>query len=549
MSDVGTQKGGHLAAKLVWIITLLGLGSGLFMIAIVYWTLTRIHSEREYLGRFQQSVTSTVTSIDSFIVQGRDNVNALLNGEKNTPLEPQWVVGLENLIQGKRSIDIEQEKQLHNIFDSFKNQLADVKQLHRDCTDYNARYIALQAVFPVIQERTATSLSRLRVAIIGLEGRQRLQQAIRINRYRQSGGNRADTLAHAIIKEMTQTTGAVAIKTEISDLALLSERLLGEDQIDFLADLKDNQFKASLDRLRRSLGSMEKRIDLKQTTPLALLEEFEIELFGQGFTRDDIHQTIIPGRDGLYLTCRDRLVLAEKRKALTARVNRLFDSIREIRMQLVHSMETSAQETAKRAETALETSWQTMMMVGMIVFSIFLILSIKIARAVKRQIKAIEDTNESLTTEVNERTRVESELIQSQAALHQAKDELEMRVEERTSELKQTNRLLGREVTERKRAEGKLRQRTEELSKALKITRRAQRISEAERDKSSRMLLQVTESKRRLEILLSDATAREQHMVTLKREVNSLLQRMGRRIKYNAPHQVDAFLGRDNHRR
>jgi predicted ribosome quality control (RQC) complex YloA/Tae2 family protein len=111
---------------------------------------------------------------------------------------------------------------------------------------------------------------------------------------------------------------------------------------------------------------------------------------------------------------------------------------------------------------------------------------------------------------------VEAALRLSEDALRNSKDELEMRVEERTSELKDANQQLAKEISERKNAEAELRRRGEELSKALTVTRKARQIAESERDKSGRMLQQVTESKRRLEILISDATAREKRMIALK---------------------------------
>ncbi len=67
-----------------------------------------------------------------------------------------------------------------------------------------------------------------------------------------------------------------------------------------------------------------------------------------------------------------------------------------------------------------------------------------------------------------------------------------------------------RDVTERKRAEEELQRRVNELS----------------------------EAKRRLEVLVSNTTDRERRMVDLKREVDDLLETLGRGPKYEAPQKV-----------
>ena len=66
------------------------------------------------------------------------------------------------------------------------------------------------------------------------------------------------------------------------------------------------------------------------------------------------------------------------------------------------------------------------------------------------------------------------------------------------------------DVTERKRMEGELHRRVEELS----------------------------EAKRRMEVLVSNTTDREKRMVDLKREVNDLLQALGHGPKYQVPQKV-----------
>jgi hypothetical protein len=289
---------------------------------------------------------------------------------------------------------------------------------------------------------------------------------------------------------------------------------------------------------------------------LKRLEEFEVALFGEGYFIDAVHQTVILGRDGLYILSRERLSLRQERQRLLSEVTRLFDDFHNTRQQLGECVEVFAKETAIGAERAIKQAWNTMFFVWFVSMIVFLVLSARIARTVKQHVRAFEATNrdldirtqalsraiQDLRREIEERQRVEDALRESEDALRRAKDGLEMRVEERTSDLRNANRLLEREIAERNRVEGELRQRGGELAAAFESARKAREIAEAERDRSEKMLLEVSESKRRLEILLSDATAREMRMVELKREVNDLLIQLGREAIYDAPYEVEAFM-------
>ena len=274
MTDQVVNKSGPHATKLVWVVTLLGFGAGLVLLGIVYSTMSGIRSQRERLDALQVEMTRMVTSLDPHFAQGRDEMGALLlsNGAKSG--KSSWINNLTSLIQNYRNRGVVDSPSMSKVFDLLDTQLGRVKQIWDGCSNWNHLNKALVSNFPAAKKRIEKDLQEMRATISSIEGR--------------------ESLAGQIIGDMSHVTDIPIIKTELADLSLLCERLVGESEIDNLADLKDNKFKSTLDRLDRGMRHLEKRKVLPTGLPITLLKNFEVALFGEGFKVDKVHQTILP---------------------------------------------------------------------------------------------------------------------------------------------------------------------------------------------------------------------------------------------------------------
>ncbi len=544
-TDVTKDKEGRSifdAARLVGIVALLGFSACAMMLGIVTWTLSGIRSDREELDALQTGMTRLVTSLDTYQIRARDEITSLLDKKRAKPANPTWAMELSALVRSYKTREKALGSGFNRSLDKLDEHLLAVEKTRDGCLEWNKDYTRMAEEHPVACRRVRMALNKMRTAIITTEGHIRLGRALQIRQYREAGREEAYKLADQIIASVSQGGDISTGKTEIGDLSLLCERLIAEDDIDNLADLRDNEFPSTLDRLRMVFRLLTNRGLFSEGLGNALLGDFEKALFGYSFADASKGQIGTGSSDGLFSLCEQRLALRLEWEKLEGQAVSLFDALNATRQQLVVEVEAQANETAAIAEESLGHAWQTMLLVGFVSMAIFLVLSVRIAHTVKNQIVAIRETNENLKKEILERTRVEAALRRSEEALRSAKNDLEVRVEERTSDLKSANERLETEVAERKRAEANLRRRGEELSEALETATRAQQTAENERDRSKKMLAEVTEAKRRLEILTSDASAREMRMVELKREVNALLDLVGKEPKYGAPARVDAFL-------
>jgi two-component system, sensor histidine kinase and response regulator len=229
------------------------------------------------------------------------------------------------------------------------------------------------------QQRIAVRdfLNTLRYEADSWSGRRRLREAIQFKRWRTAQGEEASRLAKDILTEeaQRQSQGVGDFKTDLAELARRVELFIGEQNVDELADLKDNKLKPALDRLNYQFD---------------LIEDLKTALFGKGYTLDDEHQSVSLGEGGLYNIWRDTLLRRGEREKLKDDLETLAHDIDSAVAAFSASAETHSQALVMQTEDSLSLSWRQMLLFGASCSVLFLFLAWLISRTIRDQISAIE---------------------------------------------------------------------------------------------------------------------------------------------------------------
>jgi signal transduction histidine kinase len=249
------------------------------------------------------------------------------------------------------------------------------------------------------------------------EGQQRLDRAMKIRQLKQTAAKDPGKIKLSNINELSALNVFSIIRRDITDLVQLSERLHTISEADNLADLKDNRIRTLLARVRMNsqLSAGEKSSEKIQLE--SLLDDYETAMFGQGYTIDNDHQTIILGYDGAYGLILDRLKMENEKELLQAEANQIFDRIESALGIVTGRTNAITRQEVTKVEKVLGQTWRTMVIIWLVTSIIYVMLAYEIIMAARQQIKAIEDYNTELETMANE-------LKESEERLHRLSSDL-----------------------------------------------------------------------------------------------------------------------------
>jgi len=360
-----------------WMVRLLG-ALGFVMVAVMIGQsglqLQSIRTSRVRLQEQQEHLNQPTREILQRAGEARREIQAAL--DENTPFTEKAgaVTGLaEAARQLSHSTEDPSALLALNRLDAVANNMAAVEK----------QALAWRSQYDVDLENLAQQRTQVRAYVAALrneaelqEGRRRLQEAIQFKAWRTAQGEEAARLALILTEQARQEShGLGEFKTDLADLARIVELFNGEQNVDALADLKDNKLRPALDRI---------------TYQFDLIEDLKIALFGKGYTVDQQHQRILVASGGLYTLWRDTLLLRREREKLEDDLGLVAHDIDAAVAAVAESAQVRSQALAMQMERILAANWQQMLVFGIGCLVLFWVLAWFISRAIRGRVLGME---------------------------------------------------------------------------------------------------------------------------------------------------------------
>jgi signal transduction histidine kinase len=399
---------------LVWLITLLSFSVGVFMVFIVWSTLTNIRTERESLFRLKENFNSIQTNLESSLAIQKSQLADLLETKVNNDNQEDDLL-LINLIEeySRAASDAE----LIPSFEKLEKSINALINIKNQLTWWASAYNRTVPRIPAARKEVESILEQIIETVDRAEGQQRLERAAKIREIRQSSSQGLSMISIAVLDELVKPNDFSIIHRDISDLVQLSERLHSIAEADNLADLKDNKIRTLLGRVRLNTQLSEGEISSEKSKLYSLLDQYETSMFGQGYSIDNDHQTIILGYDSEYGLILDRLKMEKEQKALQQEADNVFIRIQTALDDVKTRTNTITQQEVIKVERVLSQTWRTMVIIWIVTSILYIMLAYEIIAAARQQIKAIADSNVELE-------KMADELRKSENRLHRLSSDL-----------------------------------------------------------------------------------------------------------------------------
>ena len=408
----GGAKDGRLASRasnLLRGLTLLGLGAGAVVLALGTVLDRAAEHQREQQERLRTETDSLETWMSEELANCRTVVNAILYGGEQ-PCSDDCFPGSAEL--GARYPLLHESEEIQSSLQLTGARTRELRLLRDRCMDWASARDQARGDGLAAAEQFEDDLALLRGTVNSVEGRQNLNRAILLRKYRSGSAQEVGKLGREIADTLIQQSDYSVLQSEISDLALIGQVLLAEGDRARIADLQDNRLVQCLRRLRQSL---ETTIEGEQRElALAQLGEVEQDLFGAGFEFEDTHQTVQRGEGGLFNLRLRQLELKQEQVRLMSSSNAEFIGLGGLMAEIEGQVIGILGQSSARTRDMLSLTRVTILVASVISTVLFLAIAMRIAHVLKGHLREMEETNCALDEAIvaaNESSRAKSEFL------------------------------------------------------------------------------------------------------------------------------------------
>lgn len=380
------------ARRIFWMVralTAIGLATIVGIVVLAGWQRSMFRAERSQLQIEQAQLSLTSQDILRRANAARVEIIAILD---------------ENTVVGKTDAAITLADMVDDMRDSSQFSIAPnaVKQLdiqtdrlaviERLGAEWHAHYVGV--LKDIKQQLTISRVREIVTSLQGaveiLDGRQQLKDALEYKRWRAATGEEARRISESILTGWAKRRypSADDLTHELSEINSLVERLGGEEQLDNLADLKDNKLTPALDRLDQDIASFIDPDPESIKLLLRTIENLREAIFGHGYSMEE--DSIQIGTGGLYALRHDTLTLRIEREKLKSERQMASHEIDVAMADFVNSAHLRSEALGKQIEQVLNSSWRQLTIFSVGGSVLFFWLAWWISRAIRGQVRAIE---------------------------------------------------------------------------------------------------------------------------------------------------------------
>ena len=388
------QNEGKRIIVMIWILVGAGLVAAAITVALFGWHLADIQAERGGLITRGKALAGEIRQILELAEDVHTSIDAILRLDAVSHWRERPAEKLHKFVQETLKVK-RKKREVTLLLQDLEASAERYKEIWDQAVNWQNEYEGVFLDFR--QGRTLKEvqglISRLRELISTTEGQRRIQNALLYRRWREAQGTEASRLAQTLLERHVdnETKNLNTIETELEEFSRFVESLRGEEQIDNLVDIKDNELKPSLERLKRDLKSLAEYDEAFVQEGPQTLEAIYVALFGKEYTIDKTHQTVLVGQGGLYGLLHDRLRLRLERLELLEKEEFVSTKVRASLSQFADLYQQYAVSIPREMEENLKSGFYQLLMIAGATAIGLIALVFVISRLIRRQVYAIEE--------------------------------------------------------------------------------------------------------------------------------------------------------------